>query len=238
MRITRLGIATLLVLALAVAVAPAARANGGAVKIPLKYLASVSNWGPTSASGIGSVDVSDGEVIVTASGLPRLSAERYEGWLITGADLVSVGRFNADASGVVQFRVILERLPARKYDLFLLTVEPEPDSDPKPSAQRTIGGYFNPLMATPTGSPGGLPGTTPGSVPGSTPVNTPMVSMTPPYTAPVSLPNTGEQPTSDDFPGGALLALAAAVTALAGALAARRPLRMALRTRMEGRRRS
>ena len=107
MRIARLGIATLLVLALAVAVAPAARANGGAVKMPLKYLASVSNWGPTSASGIGSVDVSDGEVIVTASGLPRLSAERYEGWLITGADLVSVGRFNADASGVVQFRVIL-----------------------------------------------------------------------------------------------------------------------------------
>lgn len=250
MRSPRVGIAVLLFVTLAVVAAPGALANGGAVKVPLKYLPSVSNWGPTAATGIGSVDVSDGEVIVTASGLPQLAAERYEGWLITGSDLVSVGRFNADASSAIQFRVVLERLPARKYDLFLITVEPEPDNDPKPSAQRTIGGYFNPMMGTPTGSPsgtgnptpGGQTGSTPGSLPGTTPANTPIVSMTPPYTAPIRLPNTGDGPTSDDFPGVAILGVTTALAALSGVLAARRPLRsalgIALRARMERRRRS
>ena len=49
-------------------------ANGGAVKIPLKYLSAVSNWGPTGATGLGSVDISDGEVIITVAGLPEIGS--------------------------------------------------------------------------------------------------------------------------------------------------------------------
>jgi hypothetical protein len=238
MRSLRIGLLATLLIGILATVAPAALANGGAVKIPLKYLPSVSNWGPTTATGIGSVDVSDGEVIVTVYGLPQLGAERYEGWLITGADLVSVGRFNADATGAIQFRVILERLPARKYDLFLITVEPEPDTDAKPSAQRSIGGYFNPLMATPTGSPSGSGNPTPGSQPGATPTKTPVINITPPYTAPASLPNTGEMPTGDELPGAALLAMAVAAAAVSVALAARKPCQAAIRTHVQRRRRS
>ncbi len=196
--------------------AGSALANGGAVKIPLKYLAAVSNWGPTGATGLGSVDVSDGEVIITVAGLPQLGADRYEGWLVSGTEMVSVGKFNTDANATAYYKIIMERLPARKYDLFVISVEPEPDVSATADRRFSIGGYFSDMLPTPTHGTGGTaqPAVTP--QPGT--VGTPRATLTAPATPgattlPRALPATGEFVSDSVTPELLLLALGASIAA-------------------------
>lgn len=69
---------------------------------------------------------------------------RYEGWLLVDGTPISTGTFSVDASGVLSetsFSVATETL--NDATKFILTVEPNPDSDPAPSAQKLIAGDFN-----------------------------------------------------------------------------------------------
>jgi hypothetical protein len=163
-------VAVVLVATAAVPVRPAS-ANGVPTPVSLSYI-DLSNWGPQDATGVAELIFAEGIVRVKAAGLPVLAAQRYQAWLVNSrsGDAISVGRFNAAAGGAVDFTGSLPPIADFGFDLFILTVEPEPDDAPQPTSDRSIGGYFSLLgQAGPDGNleggqgaleaPGQLPNT-------------------------------------------------------------------------------
>lgn len=134
----------LLLLALAATPSGTARANGVPVPVTLSYV-DLSNWGPRDAQGVAELIFAEGIVRVQASGLPRLEGKQYQGWLVNSqvGDAISAGRFNADGTGAVSYRGTLPPIADFGFDLFIITVEPEPDDAPQPTVDRSIGGYFS-----------------------------------------------------------------------------------------------
>jgi hypothetical protein len=150
--------------------APAAgHANGVPTVVELRYLEGLSNWGPTEASGRLELSFAEGYARLRAQGLPRLDRERYQGWLVNSETnhAISAGRFNADAAGEAVLDGTLPLITDFGFDLFVLTVEPEPDDAPQPSGRRSIGGRFSlgarvenqRLPGDVTNRPGELPST-------------------------------------------------------------------------------
>lgn len=133
-----------LVLLWAVSPSETARANGVPVPVALSYI-DLSNWGPRDATGTAELIFAEGIVRVQATGLSRLDGKQYQGWLVNSqaGDAISVGRFGADAAGTVSFRGTLPPIADFGFDLFIITVEPEPDDAPQPTVERSIGGYFS-----------------------------------------------------------------------------------------------
>ncbi|MCL4533661.1 MAG: hypothetical protein M1370_00665 [Bacteroidetes bacterium] len=120
-------------------------ANGAPVKVILTYLSGVSNWGPTSATGVAEVIEKEGQVNVSVVGLPPLTEDTYAGWLIntTTNEMLNVGRFNADQSEVVKTSLVLStEIPDKSWNLFLVTVEPRNSTPKAPDERKSIGGYF------------------------------------------------------------------------------------------------
>ncbi len=120
-----------------------AQANGVPTVVELSYI-DLSNWGPEEATGTAELLFAESLVRVAITGLPKLVDERYQGWLVNSevGDAISVGRFNADLSDEVGFEGVLPPIADFGFDLFILTVEPEPDDAPQPTESRSIGGYF------------------------------------------------------------------------------------------------
>ncbi|HMQ52857.1 MAG TPA: LPXTG cell wall anchor domain-containing protein [Anaerolineae bacterium] len=150
-------------------------ANGAPVQIFLNYLPEVSNTGPTGLSGEARISIDEAWVEIKIEGMPVLQGEQYEAWVAPaeGNEMISLGKFNANAEGRVDYYTQLENLPDLDYRLFVISVEPEPDPSPAADARRSLGGYFpNPELqivsgtATPTLGPGvtatpGAPSTLP-----------------------------------------------------------------------------
>lgn len=155
-----------------------ASANGAPVKIFLNYLPEVSNYGPTDATGVALVSIGEAWVELTAEGLPQLTDELYEAWLVSAEDdqMISLGKFNANAEGQVDYFAEFEQLPPIDYRLFVITVEVDPDPDPQADTRQTLAGFFpNPELLIVSGTP--------------TPTLPPGVTPTP--GAPATLPVTG-----------------------------------------------
>jgi hypothetical protein len=81
---------------------------------------------------------------VRATRLPKLEHERYQGWLVNSEtnNAISVGRFSADDAGVAVLDGTLPLISDFGFDLFIITVEPDPDDAPQPTDRRSIGGRF------------------------------------------------------------------------------------------------
>ncbi len=160
-------IGALLLGGLLTAPAERAAANGVPTPVDLSYI-DLSNWGPEDATGVAELIFAEGIVRLTAEGLPRLDGERYQGWLVNSevGDAISVGRFNASPDGDVDYRGTLPPISDFGFDLFILTVEPEPDDAPTPSSNRSIGGYFSLVgQPGPDGSIEGAPAAAPSELP-------------------------------------------------------------------------
>lgn len=191
-----------LALVAALSVAPASgHANGVPTVVELRYLDGLSNWGPQDATGRLELSFAEGYAKLRAQRLPRLDRERYQGWLVNSEtnDAISTGRFNADASGGATLDGTLPLITNFGFDLFILTIEPEPDDAPQPTARRSIGGRIAVAARTPEQR-----------VPGEV------------TNRPGQLPATGEAPLLPDVIRGAALLSALAVTALLGARLGRR----------------
>lgn len=136
-------------------------ANGSPINVTLTYLPGVSNWGPTNATGVAELVFREGEVRLTATGLPALQDERYRLWLIntvTGEELPLVG-FNSDDDGVARLdRVLEDAIPDRDWNLLLVTVEPNGNPARAPGDRRAIAGRIVP-PTTGQERPGELPRT-------------------------------------------------------------------------------
>ena len=138
------------------------------------------------------------------------------GWL-AGSDMVSVGKFNTDADATTRYRIIMERLPARKYDLFVISVEPDPDPSASADRRFSIGGYFSDMLPTATHGVGGA--TQPAATPQAGITGTPRPTGTVPSTPgaaplPKELPATGEFVPDSGAQGLLLLALGATLAAI------------------------
>lgn len=136
--------AVVALLAGAMLVAPA-KANGVPTMVKLAYVDGLSNWGPREAAGTLELALGEGYAKVDATGLPALSRERYQGWLVNSQtnDSTSIGTFNASSNNTLSYRGTLPAMPNFGFDLFIITVEPDPDDSPTPSAKRAIGGRFS-----------------------------------------------------------------------------------------------
>lgn len=146
--------------AILLAVPSVAMANGVPVKLVLGYQNTISNWGPKGAVGVADVAIGEGIVHVIATGLPQLSGQVYEGWLINSrtGDKFSTGRFNADADGSVDNQRGGDPIPDKHWDMFLLSVVGQDQSTTEPTAQISIAGYYPVLkLADPAERPDELP---------------------------------------------------------------------------------
>ena len=179
-----------------------AEANGVPTLVSLRYLEDLSNWGPTDATGELELSFAEGFARVKANGLERLTGESYQGWLVNSEtnDAISIGRFNAGAAGSVTYEGTLPPIADFGFDLFIVTVEPDPDDAPQPHSQRSIGGYFDMV------GPSAADGSTPSDV----------------STAPTQLPNTGAPDLLSDVGRVSLLFAAMALSIFVGLRLGRR----------------
>ncbi|MBI3968733.1 MAG: hypothetical protein HY329_24115 [Chloroflexi bacterium] len=194
--------AVILALALALT-AHSASANGVPKKIVLAYLGGVSNWGPTSPTGVSEIVPREGEVRLSAIGLPRLQGERYQLWMLntkTG-DKLSAGSFTVAEDGVAKLDIVLEPFPEKDFDLMLVTVESENGLAANPSDRRSIAGRF-PVAPTEQGRPGELPRTG-----GETPITEPLAEINPAGLAAISRPSHPTIPLLGGLVGGLTIGL-------------------------------
>lgn len=195
----RIGVVVLAIVAMVSVTALPARANGVPVLVPLSYLEGLSNWGPNEATGTLELALGEGYAKVNATGLPRVDGQRYQGWLVNSQsnDAVSVGTFNSAPGGTVTYRATLPPTVNFGFDLFIVTVEPEPDDAPQPTSQRSIGGRFSLVGQRPAD------GTQPGEA-----------QMT--GGGPRALPNTGDSTLQSDLVRVAVLLAASGGALLVG----------------------
>ena len=87
---------------------------------------------------------------LNASGLGDLGPDfMYEGWIIVDGSPVSTGLFSVDANGDLSqttFEVLTAQLAAATK--FVISIEPNPDTDPAPSDTKILAGDFNGNDAT------------------------------------------------------------------------------------------
>jgi hypothetical protein len=178
--------------ALLLLVAAPGFANGTPVKIPLSKLPGVVNYGSEPASGVAELVAVEGDATIQVQGLPRLGNELYQAWLVntrTG-DRVSVGKFNATADGTARVASVVQ-LGNREFDLFVITVEPEPDPSPNEDPRIVLAGYWPgrepTVQAAATASAAGTP--VPTAVVGTPAV--PVAGTVLSTVAPSGLPRTG-----------------------------------------------
>ena len=116
--------------------ATVARANGVPTLVKVGYIEGLSNWGPRDAGGTLELALGEGYAKLDVTGLPRLVNQKYQGWLVNSQsnDAVSIGTFNATAAGVIAHRGTLPAGSGFGFDLFIITVEPDPDDAPQPTA--------------------------------------------------------------------------------------------------------
>lgn len=154
-------------------------ANGAPIKIFLNYLPEYSNYGPNDATGVALVSIGEAWVDIEVDGLPQLSGQSYEAWLVEAETntMISLGKFNSDSTGQVKYHAEFEQIPELDYRYFVISVETDPDPAPEADARRTIAGVLpNTEVVVVSGTP------TPTLVPGITPTPAP----------PPTLPVTGD----------------------------------------------
>ena len=126
-----------------------AHADATPTQIVLLYMPNVSTTGTPAASGIAELVLPEGEVRISATGLPRLAgSEQYVAWVVdTDANaFLRLGNFNtAQSTGAAHFEQVLpDPVPAdRHWNLLLLTIEDSP-TPARPGPRHSLAGLFPP----------------------------------------------------------------------------------------------
>ena len=121
-------------------------ADATPIQLVLLYMPNVSNTGSTSATGIAELVMLEGEVRIKAADLPRLDGDKkYVAWVVNSQtnEFVRLGAFNtAESTSAVDFGTVLpDAIPAKHWDLLLITVEDNADAA-RPSSHHSIAGLF------------------------------------------------------------------------------------------------
>ena len=212
-------IAFALALVLAPLTSNVVRANGVPTIISLAYIEGLSTWGPQDATGEVEISFSEGYALVTVSGLPALGEGRaYQGWLVNSDSnaAVTIGRFDADAEAHINFNGSLPAIDEFGFDLFLITVEPDPDEGLQPTSDRTIGGYFSLLGPAPAESSSAADTAAATGTGGQQGAETQSTTGTNSQQQPAELPSTGDPALLTDIMRITLLGAAVIVSLLLG----------------------
>jgi hypothetical protein len=162
--------AALLAAALALTTpAEPALANGTPIRITLRFLNGVTNFGPQNSTGTAEMITSEGEVRLLAAGLDTLPPdEEYQVWIQADSPStrMRLGTVQVNDSGVGRLDTVLrEPIPELHWSLMVITVEKKGAQGDAPSEKRAIAG--RPEMPTGAGeAPRVLPNTG-GTVPGA-----------------------------------------------------------------------
>ncbi len=90
----------------------------------------------------GTPSVSD--LTLNISGLEDLGDDyAYEGWIIVDGSPVSTGVFDVSSSGSVNSTFEVDAASLSAATMFVLSIEPVPDSDPAPAATKILAGEFD-----------------------------------------------------------------------------------------------
>jgi hypothetical protein len=120
-------------------------ADATPIQLMLLYMPDVSNTGTSSASGVAELVLPEGEVRVSATGLPSLEgSNRYVAWLVNSEtnQYLQLGDFNANDNQVVHYEDVLpDAIPNKNWNLLLVTVESDLDPS-RPSNKHSIAGVF------------------------------------------------------------------------------------------------
>ncbi len=139
-----LGVAVTVAVVLWLWLAGGSRAEAFPVRVILSHVPTVSTFGPPQATGVVLITFSEGDVRADFVDLPVLDrTDRYALWLrnSTTGELLLLGTFDATPLPVTHVDLLLpEPIPERGWDTVLVTVEPEPDSDPAPDARIVLVG--------------------------------------------------------------------------------------------------
>ena len=122
-----------------------AEANGSPHRIVLSYQPGVSNWGPNGATGVAELVPAEGEIRLTAIGLPQLSQEAYAVWLVNSktSQVLALGQFKADGKGEARLdRTLAQPFANLIWDLVLVTVEKEGALPAAPGSRHSIAGFL------------------------------------------------------------------------------------------------
>lgn len=104
--------------------------------------------GVDGADGVDGMDGADVPKTATLdfnlNGLEDLGPDYlYEGWIIVNGGAVSTGIFSVNSSGALSKSSFeIDSVMLASATKFVLTIEPNPDSDPTPSDQKLIAGDF------------------------------------------------------------------------------------------------
>ncbi|MEQ9405247.1 MAG: anti-sigma factor [Cyclobacteriaceae bacterium] len=99
---------------------------------------------------------SESDLTVNLTGLEDLGDDyAYEGWLIVNGDPVSTGVFNVSGTGSLNTTFEVSTSDLNSATMFVLSIEPVPDSDPLPAATKILAGAFDGTTATLATSPVG-----------------------------------------------------------------------------------
>ena len=126
--------------------AQVAFADATPVQFLLQYLPNVSNSGTTSASGIAELVMLEGEVRISAAGLPHLdNNQQYVSWVVNTEtnQFQRLGAFNAaDDTATVHYEdVLADAIPDKHWNLLLVTIE-DGATPARPSNKHSIAGLF------------------------------------------------------------------------------------------------
>jgi hypothetical protein len=120
-------------------------ADATPIQMMLLYLPDVSNTGTSAASGIAELVMPEGEVRVSATGLPQLEgSDRYVAWLVNSRtnQFMRLGGFNSNSIEVVHYEDVLPAaIPNKQWNLLLVTIETSTDAA-RPSTRHSIAGIF------------------------------------------------------------------------------------------------
>ena len=120
-------------------------ADATPIQLMLLYMTDVSNTGTPAASGVAELVLPEGEVRVSATGLPSLDgSDRYVAWLVTSESnqYLRLGNFNANSNNAVHYEDVLpDAIPNKNWNLLLVTVESDLDPS-RPSNKHSIAGVF------------------------------------------------------------------------------------------------
>ena len=90
------------------------------------------------------------EITLNLEKLENLGSDfLYEGWIIVDGAPVSTGTFSVSDDGTLsKTSFSMEEETINKATKFVLTIEPNPDTDPAPAATKYLAGDFNNNTAT------------------------------------------------------------------------------------------
>jgi len=123
------------------------QANGTPIRITLRYLPGLSNFGAQNATGVSELITSEGEVRLTAAGLQKLADnDEYQLWISADEtnERMPLGTIQVNDSEVGRLDTVLRQpIPEKPWNLMVISVEAKGSQPAAPSNKLSIAGRFS-----------------------------------------------------------------------------------------------